>query len=252
MKYCSKFANLKHKKRYVHHHSYQPSIHKLVLREFLMELRKRKLYHCFLCGVSSSMLWRKLDMCCQYHTYGMTFEDHSDKIAFASCHNYDDVIAQMTNAMERNYHKSFRHIEAERSKQRYICDEVNYLLHCFVEKYAIKARIKVDEIGKAIFTNVCKKVFGENFVDLTEENREMPLKLGANNFMEMINGLIDNSHQFQLSSDIEKALENAHNTFQVTPVQTSGASYNVLGRGEIYDYISAAMNTPWISNNNPF
>ena len=143
----------------------------LVFKYLCRVLKNRKIYHRFRCfiGTGESLIPYSLyySFRCMKPIIDVALSQASEN-PFYRTTTMDDVIA----AFEAMLGKYDTIDEWDDGKvQSRITQLINTLMHCCVEK-TVKDFRQLEDIGRETFDMVCKKIFGNNFVDETE--KELP------------------------------------------------------------------------------
>lgn len=143
-------------------------LEKLVFRVFIKHIKDNNLYIAFRWSVNIDNYNRDIihalssKLCGDKHY-------HSRQIiakigcAFGTCRSVDDIIRMMH--AERGMQK----VENNAQFQLAIMNMVNMLIHNCVEYALVKNMQLIEKIGSSIFEEVGKKLFGNDFKDMTEE-----------------------------------------------------------------------------------
>jgi hypothetical protein len=142
----------------------------LILRTFLKYVKLNNMYNIFRCSVNLPNRNRDL-----YHViaskllYGYGKISRLPKIDafYMNAKSLDELLAMM-----HGMHGNFK-IENNSKCQMIIMNMVNGLIHSCIE-YAVDTDFSIlEKLGEDVFTEVCKSLFGDNFVDKTAEAMPM-------------------------------------------------------------------------------
>ena len=148
----------------------------LVFKYLCRVLKNRKIYHRFRCfiGNGESIISITRRPCIYYSSFrcmkpiiGVALSQASENPFFHAT-TIDSVIA-VFEAMLGKY-DTIDEWDDGKVQQR-ITQLINTLIHCCVEKTITDFR-QIEDIGRETFDMVCRKIFGNNFIDETE--KELP------------------------------------------------------------------------------
>ena len=144
-------------------------IEKLVFRVFMKHVKANNLYAAFRLSVNHNKAYNdivhvlfsrytvdKYSKC--LHTM-----KHIGGTIFINANSINDILTVMHNDSRINIDKN------DRNTQMYIMNLVNVLIHNCIEHALVNNMMLIEKIGSAIFEEVGKKLFGEDFKDLTNE-----------------------------------------------------------------------------------
>ena len=148
----------------------------LVFKYLCRVLKNRKIYHRFRCfignGLGAVSITRRPCVCyssfrCMQPIIGVALSQASENPFF-----YATTIGDVNTVFEAMLGKYDTIDEWDDGQvQSRITQLINTLMHCCVEK-TVKDFRQLEDIGRETFDMVCRKIFGNNFVDETE--KEMP------------------------------------------------------------------------------
>jgi len=188
----------------------------VVLKKFIRVIKNRNLYSLFRCTLGydgrKSVDYRKFiyggKKSVDYGTFNHSFS--TIKSPFGAAYNCDEIVTAMRVLIKENGMQLA-------NKQMIISNHINNLLHFCVEPYESSFE-KLNEIGKEIFDITCKKIFGEDFVDETEQEppSEMPpLKL-LRRYLEDASSVI-NANSFEDFINKRRGILSAYNSSLIDP-----------------------------------
>ena len=172
----------KHKLRRVIGGQERKDVETLVFRIFLKHVKIHHLYPQFRCSVNISNRHRDL-----FHTVAFrVLPSYSELVgrlqysgsAFSHARSLDELLSLMRTSM------GVGKIENNGKCQMRLMNLINSLIHSCIE-YSIRQDFQILEaLGEGIFNEVCHELFGDSFVDKTQEEldprqREMIEKYGS-------------------------------------------------------------------------
>jgi hypothetical protein len=171
----------KHKLRRVIGGQERKDVETLVFRIFLKHVKMHHLYPQFRCSVNISNRHRDL-----FHTVAFRVLPSYNELvsrlqysgsAFSHARSLDELLSLMRTSM------GVGKIENNGKCQMRLMNLINSLIHSCIE-YSIRQDFQILEaLGEGIFNEVCHELFGDSFVDKTQEEldprlREMIEKYG--------------------------------------------------------------------------
>ncbi len=172
----------KHKLRRVIGGQERKDVETLVFRIFLKHVKMHHLYPQFRCSVNISNRHRDL-----FHTVAFRVLPSYNELvsrlqysgsAFSHARSLDELLSLMRTSM------GVGKIENNGKCQMRLMNLINSLIHSCIE-YSIRQDFQILEaLGEGIFNEVCHELFGDSFVDKTQEEldprqREMIEKYGS-------------------------------------------------------------------------
>lgn len=172
----------KHKLRRVIGGQERKDVETLVFRIFLKHVKMHHLYPQFRCSVNISNRHRDL-----FHTVAFRVLPSYNELvsrlqysgsAFSNARSLDELLSLMRTSM------GVGKIENNGKCQMRLMNLINSLIHSCIE-YSIRQDFQILEaLGEGIFNEVCHELFGDSFVDKTQEEldprqREMIEKYGS-------------------------------------------------------------------------
>lgn len=172
----------KHKLRRVTERQEKKDVEVLVFRIFLKHVKIHHLYPQFRCSVNISDRHRDL-----FHTVAFrVLPSYSELVgrlqysgsAFSHARSLDELLSLMRTSM------GVGKIDNNGKGQMKLMNLINSLIHSCIE-YSIRQDFQILEaLGEGIFNEVCHELFGDSFVDKTQEEldprqREMIEKYGS-------------------------------------------------------------------------
>lgn len=146
-------------------------LEELVLRVFLKHVKVNKLYVPFRWSVNHQGgalrdIFHVISYRMDNGIYRSAWENH--KNPFGNSNSFNDMIVAMR---ECNGNKKLM-VTNDGKFQLAVMHMVNNLIHCCIEKrIAEKGDMKfLEQFGASVFKEVCHKLFGDSFVDKTEES----------------------------------------------------------------------------------
>lgn len=140
----------------------------LILRIFLKHVKKHHLYHIFRCSVGIPNRHRDI-----FHTIASrVMRNYNNSLSnlgmvnpyYANTRSLEEFLATMRSTSGGDFK-----IENSGNCQMTVMNIVNGLVHSCIE-YAVGSDFGVlEKIGEGVFTEVCQKLFGDEFVDKTTE-----------------------------------------------------------------------------------
>lgn len=140
----------------------------LVFRVFLKHVKANNLYIAFRWAVNRDNAHKDIIHALSSSLCRQSYRHSSDRIsrlgcAFVSAHSIDDII----RFMQAEGGKSCN--DDDRKLQMTIMNMVNMLIHSCIEHALTNDMPRLEKIGSAVFEEVGKKIFGDDFKDMTEE-----------------------------------------------------------------------------------
>ena len=138
----------------------------LIYANLCRAVKQRRMYHLFR---------QALFGCCYKHYLNFAYTHYGiGGMSFGEGLPLQDVV-NLQQLIELIKKHVALHGTDEKHKQMYVADEINILIHTFIEPMAQDKRL-CGEIGQEVFDKTCKHIFGEDFKDLTGDGMPSDLR----------------------------------------------------------------------------
>lgn len=146
-------------------------LEELVLRVFLKHVKANNLYIAFRWSVNHNNAYRDIIHALSSHMLRDSYKNSIYRISkVGSSFQFSSSINEMLRDM-RNCSSGGHKVNVvnDGKCQMIIMTMVNNLIHSCIEHAIVKDFERLEKLGSSVFEEVCKKLFGDSFKDMTEE-----------------------------------------------------------------------------------
>lgn len=160
----------------------------LVLKNFIMALKQRKMYPFFRGVVGYRTTNPISNFYAKMPGFRSVFGMVSSKNAFINVNGIDEMINMMKISIPNEMHINSSD-ECAKIQAR-VANCVNALIHVFIESH-VRDLKTLESIGGSIFENTCREIFGNDFKDVLPPPPRMPEGISNLRGVHELNGNIN-------------------------------------------------------------
>jgi len=211
-------------------------LEELVLKVFLKHVKANNLYIAFRWSVNHNNAYRDIIHALSSQMMKDSYRHSLDRMSkLGSSFIYSSSIEEILTAM-RNCNGGHKvNIVNDGKSQMIIMAMVNNLIHSCIEHAIIKDIQRLEKLGSSVFEEVCKKLFGDAFKDMTEEAIDPKQK----EFFEKMGGIPNLEHID------EKFLRMIHDEMRRRMQERNGEEEDKKIRGWRTSIAARPWRNPW-------